>query len=159
MRINNPVIRAGSVVPASIDLPFLLYTLPNNDTLLPGSFSTYITQDLTDQPAFGPDYPGQYTMESEMVFIGGAADSIVYARNSIVNGDVTSYFGNQAIVVPAGQTVYNYANISFTQLTSGIYVLGLQFKTAASDITWVGKSGALSDWSYRLIRKLANNTA
>lgn len=157
MRINNPVIRAGSVVPASITLPFLRYDQPSTVTILPGSWNDQFVMALSDQPAFGPLFRGTYLIETQLVLLGGAADGTVKLRTSFVSGVITEYQLYELVTVPANTTVYHHTFMTLHQPVAQIWSIGLDTQTASTDIKIQGETGAPDDWTWRIITKQASN--
>lgn len=155
VRINNPVIRAGSVVPASVALPSARFDQPSTLTLLNNVWEIWATMTLSDTPGFGSDFRGQYDVEDEVVLLGGAAASTVTFRMDYVQNATTISSQYQTIQVPAAQTVYQHTFRKLLQPTASLYTVTLRYNTPASDIKLQGQAGAPADWSWIVITKQA----
>lgn len=154
MRINNPVIRAGSVIPSAIALPQLRFDQPTNITIPGTSWGVLFTQDLTDQPLFGPSFAGHYQLESQIVIIGGAADATVTRRIGVVTGASTGFYTYEQWTVKAGQTTYHHSFTNVAQPDALVWDITYYTEQTASDLTLVGKTGALDDWTWQVITKV-----
>ena len=144
MRISNPDVPFGGVVPNSTNFPLGLDQLLSDWTISDTVYDEIMGEGFASLFPSETDYAGTYLCQATMHLVGGATAGIVHCQANVFYPGAEISYAQWDINVPAGATVLDVRNLLLictanqgsTQLVrANATVSGIVAKGVASAVT------------------------
>ena len=147
MRISNPDVPFGGVVPDSTNFPLGLDQLSADWTISNGIYDEIMGEGFASLFPKETDYAGTYLCQATMHLVGGATAGIVHCDARVFSPGAELSYAQWDINVPAGVVVLDVRNLLLICTSNQGSTQGLWISANVSGIVAKGVASGVTPYS------------